>query len=200
MKNELPYFEINNSFGGNQNWFFEPWMRIGGCGALTMCDLMIYMAAFMDRPECYPYDISRLSKKDYRRFGMMMKPYLRPRETGIKDLPTFIEGAEAYLEYSEIEGIGFTAFGGDEPFAKARDAVADSIDRGLPLPMLMLNHADKKFDFFQWHWFLIVGYEETSDRFMIKTATYGKARWLDLEEFWDTGHEEKGGLVLVSCR
>ena len=199
MKRELPYFEINHSFGGNQNWFFDPWMRIGGCGALTMCDLMIYMAAFHQKPECYPYDIANLSKKDYRRFGMLMKPYLRPRETGIKDLPTFIEGAEYFLQYSEIEGISFEAFDGHRPLDDAKAAVIRSIDAGLPVPMLMLNHTDPKFDFFEWHWFLIVGYEQTAGKLNIKTATYGKARWLDFDAFWETGHEERGGLVLVSC-
>ena len=83
-KRELQYFHIGSAFGGDQSWFLDPWMHIGGCGALTMCDLLIYMACCKGRPECYPYDPEKLSKRDYKRFGMHMKPYLRPRESGIK--------------------------------------------------------------------------------------------------------------------
>jgi len=32
MKKELPYFQIGASYGGNQDWFSDYWMREGGCG------------------------------------------------------------------------------------------------------------------------------------------------------------------------
>lgn len=35
MKRELEYFRIGGSWGGNQSWFFDFMMRIGGCGAVT---------------------------------------------------------------------------------------------------------------------------------------------------------------------
>lgn len=200
---ELPYFHINGYFGGNQDWMRDPWMRIGGCGALTMCDLMIYMAAFKDYPECYPYDINNLTKHDYRQFGKLMAPYLHPRQTGIKDLQTFIDGAKHFLDYSELHGFEMTAFDGNRPVEEAKAAICESIDQGMPVPMLMLKHADKKFNFFEWHWFPIVGYKfddeaQDSDEFQIKVATYGKEHWLPLDSFWDTGRDEKGGLVLVT--
>ena len=197
---ELPYFYINNSFGGSQNWFLDPWMHIGGCGALTMCDLMIYMALYKDLPEGYPYDIDRLTKRAYKKFGTHMRPYLRPREEGIKDLETFIDGAETYLHYSHINRIRLRPFAGTNSVTDAKAAVIDSIDNGFPVPMLLLKHQDPKYDFFEWHWFLIVGYTASEDGFQIKVATYGKAHWLDFEEFWDTGFKERGGLVLVSQR
>ena len=195
---ELPYFNIGESVGGSQSWFMDPWMHIGGCGALTMCDLMIYMAAFGGRPECYSGDPAKLTRRAYRRFGMEMKPYLRPRETGIRDLKTFIDGAEKFLEYSEITGFEFKAFDGSRPFEEAANAVKDRIDNDIPVPMLMLNHQDPRFSFFVWHWFLITGYEESEDRFLIRAATYGKEHWLDFEAFWETGEQERGGLVLVT--
>ncbi len=204
IKKELPYFQINNNYGGNQSWFLDPWMHIGGCGALTMCDLMIYMALYRDLPEGYPYDINRLCKRDYRKFGTHMRPYLRPREEGIKDLQTFIDGANMYLEYSEIDSVDLVPLDGHESYADAQAAVKDSIDNRLPIPMLMLKHTNPKFKFFEWHWFLIVGYSEDNANengdFQIKVATYGKAHWLDFNAFWDTGEEERGGLVLVSQR
>lgn len=211
IKKELQYFHINRCFGGNQNWFLDPWMHVGGCGALTMCDLMIYMALYRNLPEGYPYDINRLSKRDYRKFGTHMRPYLRPRQEGIKDLETFIDGAETYLKYSRINRVRLKPFDGNRSVEEAEAAIRKSIDDGLPVPMLMLKHQDPTFVFFEWHWFLIVGYaapnaDAESDLsspdsgFQIKVATYGKAHWLDFESFWDTGFEERGGLVLVSQR
>lgn len=197
-KKELPYFTIGGSFGGNQSWFLDPWMHIGGCGALTMCDFLIYEAVCRGRKECYSFDSSNLSKKDYKRFGMEVKPYLRPRESGIKDLKTWIDGAVLYLEDSEIEGFSLEALDGGAPYEEAEAQVRAAIDGDLPVPMLMLKHRDPKFDFFEWHWFPLIGYEDREEEFYVKTATYGKAHWLPFRKLWDTGELEKGGLVIIS--
>ena len=196
-KKELPYFHIDGGYGGNQSWFMDPWMHIGGCGALTMCDFLLYQAVCRGRTECYPFDPQHLSKHTYRKFGMGMKPYLRPRESGIKDLGTFIEGARIYLEDCEIEGFTMQRLDGDRPCEEAESAVREHIDRDLPVPMLLLKHQDKTFNFFEWHWFLLVGYEMREDSFYVKAATYGKEHWLDFRRLWDTGELEKGGLVLI---
>ncbi len=195
-RKELPYFSIDGHFGGSQAWFLDPWMHIGGCGALTMCDLLLYQALVKGREDCLPFAGMRKTKRDYRRFGMIMKPYLRPRETGIKDLKTFMDGAKLYLEDSEIRGFSLEALDGHRPYEEAEEAVRDRIDHDMPLPMLMLKHGDRRFDFFEWHWFLIVGYED-AEPFRIRVATYGKEHWLDFRSFWETGQIERGGLVLV---
>ena len=41
MKKELTYFNIEGEYGGNQNWFYDPMMRLGGCAAIATCDLCI---------------------------------------------------------------------------------------------------------------------------------------------------------------
>ena len=43
MQKELDYFTIEHSYGGNQDWFWDPMMKIGGCAALTACDSCIYL-------------------------------------------------------------------------------------------------------------------------------------------------------------
>ena len=44
MKKQLDYFEIEGEFGGNQDWFTNVVMHIGGCAAATACDSCIYFA------------------------------------------------------------------------------------------------------------------------------------------------------------
>ena len=45
MKKELDYISVEGSPGGNQDWFLDPFMKGGGCAAVTACDLCIYFAA-----------------------------------------------------------------------------------------------------------------------------------------------------------
>ena len=78
MRKELPYYTIGNSYGGNQDWFHDPMMKLGGCAAATACDLSIYQALHKNRKHLYPL-ISRISIERLTfSFAMKMKPYLRP--------------------------------------------------------------------------------------------------------------------------
>lgn len=195
-KTELKYFNIGNSYGGNQRWMTDPWMHIGGCAALTTCDALIYMALHKGKPELCPYPAETLTKKQYRKFAMSVRPYLQPRESGIKDIDTYMDGTRTYLEDVGETCIGITGIRGTEAYEKAEAAIMGNIDRGMPVAYLMLKHQDSRFDFFDWHWFLVIGYEIRDEGFYIKTATYGSEHWLPLAELWDTGVEEKGGIVL----
>ncbi len=37
---------IDGEFGGNQDWFTNIVMNVGGCGAATACDSCIYLAKY----------------------------------------------------------------------------------------------------------------------------------------------------------
>ena len=47
-KNELDYFFVEESYGGNQDLFPEISMRDGGCGAVAACESCIYFARRAD--------------------------------------------------------------------------------------------------------------------------------------------------------
>ena len=82
----------------------------------------------------------------------------------------------------------------------AKAIIRQQIDRGFPIPMLMLKHRKKKFKDYEWHWFIVNGYKCSEDSFFIKAVTYSNYEWLDLDEFWDTGYENKGGLVVFEFK
>ena len=111
-----------------------------------------------------------------------------------------MEGVRLYLEDTGVTDLYLEGLEGSESYETARDTIRRSIDQEIPVAYLMLKHKDKEFDFFQWHWFLVNGYEETEDAFRIKAATYGKAHWLDLERLWNTGYDHKGGIVTFHFR
>ncbi|CUX66345.1 hypothetical protein BN3590_03148 [Clostridium sp. C105KSO15] len=54
MKKELSYFRVGDSFGGNQDWFRDPMMHLGGCGAAAACDACIN-TALHDNRTCLLY-------------------------------------------------------------------------------------------------------------------------------------------------
>ena len=196
MKHELPHFYIGESYGGNQDWFPTFMMRIGGCGAETACDSCIYFSLHRGLTDIAPENTAHLSKEDYIRFAYEMKPYLSPRMSGIDRLEIFTEGYEKYLHDRGETRLKMAAFNGSEPYEIAQSAVIQQIANGYPIPTLILNHRNKALNDYVWHWFLINGYDDENERFMVKAVTYSKFEWLDFQQLWNTGHEKRGGLIL----
>lgn len=196
MKNELPHFQIGNSYGGNQDWFPTFMMRIGGCGAETACDSSIYFALHRGLSTIAPENAATLSRDDYVSFAYEMKPYLSPRMTGIDRLEIFTDGYDQYLRDRGETRLSMKMLHGTEPYNIARSAVMQQIDHGYPIPTLILNHRNKSLDDYIWHWFLINGYDDTNGQFLVKAVTYSKFEWLDFQQLWNTGHERRGGLIL----
>lgn len=89
---------------------------------------------------------------------------------------------------------------GRSPYESAGETIRRRIDEGRPVAYLLLNCQSPAFDFFQRHWFLVNGYEQRGESFHIKTVTYDKVRWLPLKEPWNTGREEKGGIVIFEAK
>ena len=157
-KVELPYFNVGKNYGSNQSWMMDPWMHLGGCAALTTCDVFIYMSMYKGRKDLYSLKSPsqrELDRKAYSKFAMSVKLYLEPRRTGIKDLKTYTDGVELYLKDTDVEDIELKSIEGSEPYEKIRMAVEESINKGMPLAYLMLKHKDKAFEFFEWHWFIV---------------------------------------------
>lgn len=213
-KKALDYFTIEGAVGGNQEWFRNVVMYMGGCAAATACDSCIYFALRKDWRQLYPYDIEHLTKEDYIQFGMKMKPYIKPRVGGVKKLSMYIEGFEDYLNVAcqkdkliqtadpEQNGrkisLNMREFAGTHSVEEAKQVIKYQIDTGFPVPYLMLRHQNPEYKDFVWHWFLCYGYVETEDDFKITVATYGEATTVSLTDLWETGCEERGGLILYS--
>ena len=196
MRQELEHFMIGDSYGGNQDWFPTFMMRIGGCGAETACDSILYFAIHRGLSEIAPENAAEITKEDYIRFAYAMRPYLSPRMSGIDRLDIYIDGYAKYLKDRGETRLAMKPFDGTEPFEEAKAAVIRQIDAGYPIPTLVLNHRNPGMKEYVWHWFLINGYDDSEDAFLIRTVTYGEYEWLDLRELWETGHKRRGGFVL----
>ncbi|MBQ6469306.1 MAG: hypothetical protein IJJ50_04540 [Lachnospiraceae bacterium] len=196
MRQELQHFHIGDSYGGNQDWFPTFMMRIGGCGAETACDSSIYFALHRGLAGIAPENVRELTKEDYIRFAYKMKPYLSPRMTGIDRPEIYTEGYAQYLRGCGETRLTMKILDGTASYEEAEKAVREQIGQGCPIPTLVLNHRNKKFREYVWHWFLINGYDELENGCKVKAVTYGSSEWLELRELWDTGHERRGGFIL----
>lgn len=197
MKKELPHFNIGASYGGNQDWFPTFMMRIGGCGTETACDSSMYFALHRGLSKIAPENYRALGRDEYVDFAYVMKPYLSPRMTGIDRLDIFVDGYSQYLRDRGEDSLSMTEFSGDEPYDSAKSAVIRQIDGGYPIPTLILNHRDKRYEDYVWHWFLINGYDDTNG-FYVKAVTYSGYEWLSLKDLWNTGYPRRGGFVLFN--
>ena len=197
MRKELEYFRIENALGWNQEWFQDWSMYDGGCAAVTACDICIYLSLRKGIGKLYPYRTDRFTRQDYIRFSQIMKPYLHPCWQGIDTLERYISGFSEYcknIDYTlKAEG-----FPGTRSVNRAAETIRQQIDKGIPVPYLLLYHKNPSFKDFEWHWFNLAGYGEYGGEFYVRAITYGLEYWLNFDELWDTGRSRKGGMVLLS--
>ncbi len=195
MRKELPHFRLGLSYGGNQDWFREPMMRLGGCAAQTVCEMSIYLDLYKGT-RLYPFDVNNLSKSDYIKFASIVKPYLRPRMRGIDRLDIYIDGFSQFLKDRSC-CLTVSGFEGTEDVEAAQNIVKSQLDSGIPVPYLLLHHSDREYKDYEWHWFLLNGYEEYEDAFFVKAVTYGEFQWLDFQRLWNTSVSPKGGFIVI---
>ncbi len=196
MKKELNHHYIGASYGGNQEWFSGFMMRLGGCAAETAIESCIYLDRNFATSLC-PFDAKNVTKADFVSFGEIMKPYLHPKMSGIDRLSIYLEGFGNYLS-DKGSAITLSGIEGDEPYEKAKAALIRQIDKGLPVPFLCLYHSNPRYKEYEWHWFLLNGYELFEDSLMVKAVTYSEWEWLDFYELWNTGRARKGGMILIN--
>ncbi len=196
MKKELPHFMVGSDYGGSQEWCTELWMKIGGCAAVAACDSSIFFMLHKGRRELYPYALTDISRQDYVDFTDIMKPYLYPREGGVDRLELYMDDFGQFLRDRGETGLSMSPWPGDHSLSATKDIVRKQIDDGWLIPTLTLQHTHPSMQKYVWHWYLLNGYSEQGERFLVKAVTFGAWQWIDFGVLWDTGFDRKGGLVL----
>ncbi len=171
-------------------------MNSGGGAAITACDSSIFLMLRKGRRELYPYALSDISRKDYVEFTDVMKPYLYPREGGVDSLELYMDGFGRFLRDRGETALTMSPWPGEKSLSETKEIVKKQIDGGWLIPSLTLLHMRSTMQKFVWHWYLLNGYHEQGETFLVKTVTYGTWQWVNLAELWDTGCDRKGGLVL----
>ena len=197
MKIELPYYKIGDSIGGNQDWFSDPILHIGGCAAVTACDLCILLAWEHGKTHLYPFDCSNITKEDFLSFGQEMKPYLHPGLRGVDTLEHFIAGLNWYFLQKGELSLHAEGLAGDVSAELAAQQLREQTARGIPTPFLLLKHKNPAFKDYVWHWFLLAGVDDRDGGLYVRAVTYGESQYLPFDALWETGYTEKGGIILL---
>lgn len=197
-KRILDYFTIEGTPGGNQDWLPEWDLNRGGCGAVTACDVCIYLSLRERFRNLYPFRVNELSRVDFINFARIMKPYLSPRYHGIDYLETYICGFNDYLSDVGNTSLMLEGLSGNVSYDYFAEAVIDQLDRKIPVPYLLLNHKDIALNEFEWHWFNLAGYEIIDGDVNVMTVTYGEYNWLSLKLMHNTGYDRKGGIIRIN--
>ena len=197
MLKELDYFWVGEEYGGRQSLLPDMIMRFAGCAAVTACDSLIYMTLYKNLKNLCPFSTDQLRGRDYVAFFKTVKPYLRPRLMGINRLEIFVAAFKKFLKEHGTFFLDVLPWSGDHDEQDTVNTIRQQIDRGFLIPYLLLHHKNPNFENYEWHWFLLTGYDEKPDgRFMVKAVTYGAYEWLDFAKLWSTGYDRKGGLIL----
>ena len=197
MLKELDYFWVGEEYGGRQSLLPDMVMRFAGCAAVTACDSLIYMTLYKNLKNLCPFSTDQLRGRDYVAFFKTVKPYLRPRLMGINRLEIFVVAFKKFLKEHGTFFLDVLPWSGDHDEQNTVETIKQQIDRGFLIPYLLLHHKNPNFENYEWHWFLLTGYDEKPDgRFMVKAVTYGAYEWLDFAKLWNTGYDRKGGLIL----
>lgn len=200
MRKELRHFWVDGSYGWNQDWFADLFMRMGGCAAVTACDSCVYFALRRGMTDLIPFHAEgdSVPREDYLLLARKMKPCLHPRMRGIDKLEIYQEGLGRYLRDVGETRLTVDAFHGEEPYEAAERRMAAQIDGGYPIPFLTLRHADRSLEFYEWHWYLLMGYDRRAEGTQVQAVTYSRRTWLDFRRLWNTGFSERGGMILFS--
>ena len=194
---ELDYFWVGEEYGGRQSLLPDMIMRFAGCAAVTACDSLIYMTLYKNLKNLCPFSTDQLRGRDYVAFFKTVKPYLRPRLMGINRLEIFVSAFKKFLKEHGTFFLDVLPWSGDHDEQDTVNTIRQQIDRGFLIPFLLLHHKNPNFENYEWHWFLLTGYDEKPDgRFLVKAVTYGAYEWLDFAKLWNTGYDRKGGLIL----
>lgn len=197
MLKELDYFWVGEEYGGRQSLLPDVVMRFAGCAAVTACDSLIYMTLYKNLKNLCPFSTDQLRGRDYVAFFKTVKPYLRPRLMGINRLEIFVAAFKKFLKEHGTFILDVLPWSGDHDEQDTVNTIRQQIDRGFLIPYLLLHHKNPNFENYEWHWFLLTGYDEKPDgRFLVKAVTYGAYEWLDFAKLWNTGYDRKGGLIL----
>ena len=195
MEKRLKYFYIGNSQGGQQTWSRDPMLKLGGCAIVSVTDILIYLKKFLG-VNVYPYTVDEPSRKDYVEYMRILKPYLGPGFRGVDTLEMYMDGFNKYMSHIDNRSVNVRPVYGEEPYKTAVQELGSSLEKGIPCACLLLKHRDIAFDDYQWHWFVLNGMLEYEGRLYVSAVSYGYEHWLDFEKLWNSGFEEKGGLVI----
>lgn len=161
-------------YGGNQDWFTDPWAVKAGCASVLASNLYAYYKG-----------IEKCSKKEFLSVMEDLYTYMTPGRMGF---PYFYKFAHKMIERMEKENIYLKA-----KYLKKSKSIEDSIsfvkkniDNHHPIGVLILSHIAEELEDDNWHWICISGYKQKEDDVYIIFSDCGVRREVHANVLFDT--------------
>jgi hypothetical protein len=197
-RNQLDFIKIkdgtNETIGANQYWFNQKFAALSGCGPTTASEILAYLALknLSNGQTLYLHDIHHLERKAFVRFMQEVREYVKPGMMGLTDIDYYTTQT---IRFAESRGVPLEASQIDPEMntTDAMEAVAEAIDAGLPLALLILTNPNPDIREYTWHWMTIIGYDRTKET--VTVATHGRTHGLKFRNVWVNGGGYKTGIV-----
>lgn len=193
MNIELPFITVAGHYGGDQYKYPRARMRLGGCSTVCACHAATLIALNdPDRAGLSPLKALDVTRKDFNAFGVTMFKYVYP---GFRGMPETAIFEKSFSEYADSVGIkvSYSSLQGDASYEEARAFIEEALSSGKYVQFLLLKHKNKIFDDIEWHWFTVTGINDDTIIF----SSFGERCEAQLSLLWDTGFDEKGGMLIV---
>ncbi len=181
-------------FGGDQHWYKAKWHSVSGCGPTVAATILAHLAEYKESCRAlYKYNFP-LQKEEFVRHMGEVREFVKP---GINGLTSKTYFACEVKRFAESRGVNLkTDLVSKKIDAdKAYERVKHSIDKGLPLALLILKNPEPEIEEFTWHWMVVIGYKE--EKRQIVMTTWGKIFDLDFDKVWNQSGRYSSGLVCI---
>lgn len=164
---ECPLIKDNNqivSYGGNQDWFKDPWAKKAGCASVSAMDIYTY----------YTSDETVHEKQLYLKGMEDMFSLMTPKNMGFPYAYLYARKLHHKLAENNIF-VNYKVHRVPDTDV-AIHIVKKAIVSGNPLGLLILKHRRWKLRHDIWHWVTIFGYRYTSQGCLIIFSDCGEKK------------------------
>ncbi len=187
IKNKLDFIKIydghSETIGANQYWFNQKFAALSGCGPTTASEILAYLT--QRYPEAtqglYPHGNERFDRRTFVQFMQEVREYVKPTMMGLTDIDFYTDQTIRFAGSRDVQ-LEARQIDPELDASDALNSVAETIDGGLPLAMLILTNPNPDIREYTWHWMTIIGYDKSNGTVTI--ATHGKTHVLNFLNAW----------------
>ena len=186
------------TYGPNQSWFSDHWLRASGCGPTSASFVFSYLA--FTRPELRElYRGADLTRKEFVKQMESLSTYIVPGKMGVYKVEMYVDGATRFATEHGITLFSHT-FPVDElqagwrtDFKGLSEFVRSGLESDSPIGFLVLSKG-KEYRLQDWHWITITEAEITDDQIIATATDEGRKITFDLGLWYQTSRRS-GALV-----
>ncbi len=189
------------SFGGDQEWYSDPFHRMAGCGPTCAANISAYLA--LTRSHLRPlYSGEDTRKSSFSTHMESLYGFVTPGNMGLNRTEMFTSGIAKFaesrgipLEYHVFEVRGNMSRD-RQPVSELERFILKGLEQDCPIAFLNLSKGRVK-NLQAWHWITITGADIGDSHLRAFASDEGKQICIDLK-LWYLSTRMRGGLIYFS--